>query len=306
MPPVPEPLVSGRPETLFDSRLSGVRQIGRGKVRDIYEIDREFLLIVTTDRLSAFDVVLPTPIPGKGAVLTRLSEFWFRRTEYLIGNHLADMPLELALPTPAERARIGDRARVVRRLWPLPFEAVVRGYLVGSGWRDYRDTGSVCGIRLPKGLRQAERLSEPIFTPSSKAAEGEHDQNVTFSLLVERLGKRLASRVRELSVRIYQDAHAYALERGIIIADTKLEFGLGADGELILIDELLTPDSSRFWPVDQYRPGANPPSFDKQYVRDYLEQSGWNKRPPAPQLPAEIVRQTAAKYRAAEERLIRG
>jgi len=262
--------------SLLTTSIPEGQLVSRGKVRDIYEYGDK-LLLVATDRISAFDVVLPTPIPGKGAVLTRLSEFWFRRTSHIIGNHLVEMPLERALPDPGERARVGDRAMVVRRLQPLPLEAVVRGYLIGSGWRDYQDTGSVSGIRLPRGLQQAERLAEPIFTPSSKAAAGEHDQNVTFPLLVDSLGKKLATRIRDLSIRIYRDAAAYALGRGIIIADTKFEFGLGGNGELVLIDELLTPDSSRFWPLQSYKPGKSQASLDKQFVRDYLLSSAWDR-----------------------------
>ena len=291
------------PEVLYESELRSLPLVHRGKVRDIYAVGDEALLIVTTDRLSAFDVVLPTPIPGKGRVLTALSEFWFERMADLVPGHIADIALEEAVPDAAERARIAGRAMVVRRLKPLPVEAIVRGYLIGSGWKDYRRTGAVCGIRLPEGLRLADRLPEPIYTPSTKAAVGEHDENIDFERTVELLGRELAGRVRELSLAIYRRAAAYAAERGIIIADTKFEFGLDEAGTLYLIDEVLTPDSSRFWPADAWRPGESPPSFDKQYVRDWLEASGWDKRPPGPELPAEVVRRTAEKYREAYRRL---
>ncbi|WP_022948265.1 phosphoribosylaminoimidazolesuccinocarboxamide synthase [Methylohalobius crimeensis] len=292
------------PETLFESRLSSLKLLGRGKVRDIYEIDRARLLIVTTDRLSAFDVVLSDPIPGKGQVLTRVSRFWFDRTADRVPNHLLDVPLAEVLPDPAECEQVESRALVVRRLKPLPVEAIVRGYLIGSGWKDYRRTGTVCGIELPSGLRLADRLPEPIFTPSTKAELGTHDENIDFARMVERVGSNLAEQVRDASLAIYAQAAEYALTRGIIIADTKFEFGLDAEGQLYLIDEVLTPDSSRFWPADGYRPGRNPPSFDKQFVRDYLESIDWDKKPPPPRLPAEIIAQTAAKYREAERRLM--
>ncbi len=290
-------------ETLFQSDLKGVELLHRGKVRDLYAVNERHLLIVTTDRLSAFDVVLPTPIPGKGAVLTALSGFWFERTRRIIPNHLAGIPLDRVLTDPAERRRIEGRAVVVRRLKPLPIEAIVRGYLVGSGWKEYRASGTVCGIRLPAGLREAERLPEPLFTPSTKAAAGSHDENISFEAAAGLLGRELAERVRAASLALYEEAAAYAAARGIIIADTKFEFGLDEAGTLTLIDEVLTPDSSRFWPADQYQPGGNPPSFDKQYVRDWLEASGWNKEPPAPALPPEVVAKTAEKYREALRRL---
>ncbi|EGV18398.1 phosphoribosylaminoimidazolesuccinocarboxamide synthase [Thiocapsa marina] len=291
---------------LHQSDLAKLRLIGRGKVRDLYEIDSEHLLMVASDRLSAFDVVLPQPIPGKGEVLTRVSRFWFARTAQLVPNHLADIPVSAVVEDPEELARLGDRAMVVRRLTPLPVEAIVRGYLIGSGWKDYREGGSVCGIALPPGLRQADRLPAPIYTPSTKAEIGGHDENVDFAHTERLLGPALAEQVRDTSLAVYRDCAEYALARGIIIADTKLEFGLDGEGRLHLIDEVLTPDSSRFWPADQYRPGTSPPSFDKQFVRDYLETLDWDKTPPGPMLPQEIIDRTAAKYREAEERLTRG
>jgi phosphoribosylaminoimidazole-succinocarboxamide synthase len=290
-------------EALYQSDLPGLTLVSRGKVRDIYEAGADHLLIVTTDRLSAFDVVLPQPIPGKGEVLTRVSSFWFERTRSRIPNHLSDIPVSAVVGDEARRRDLGDRALVVRRLRPLPLEAIVRGYLIGSGWKDYQRTGAVCGIALPAGLRLADRLPEPLFTPSSKAEAGAHDENISFELAAGLIGRELAERVRETSLQIYRDAAAYARERGIIIADTKLEFGLDADGRLHLIDEVLTPDSSRFWPADSYRPGISPPSFDKQYVRDYLETLDWDKRPPGPELPPEVIARTAEKYREAERRL---
>jgi len=288
---------------LYHSELSGLPLINRGKVRDIYEIDGDHLLIVASDRLSAFDVVLPEPIPGKGEVLTRVARFWFERTRHIIPNHLSTLPLEQAIPDAAERKRLGDRAMVVKTLKPLPVEAIARGYLIGSGWKEYQASGRVCGIELPKGLRMADKLPETLYTPSTKAEVGDHDQNIDFARTVELLGADLAEQVRDASIRIYDECAAYALEHGIIIADTKFEFGLDADGRLHLIDEVLTPDSSRFWPVDEYRPGTSPPSFDKQFVRDYLETLDWDKTPPGPRLPPEIIRRTAEKYHEAEARL---
>ena len=293
------------PDALFESSLSGLSLRTRGKVRDIYDVDDDHMLIVTTDRLSAFDVVLPQPIPGKGEVLTRVANFWFERTRKLLPNHLADIPLEQVVGDAAERDRLGDRAIVVKRLQPLPVEAIVRGYLIGSGWKDYQRTGGVCGIALPPGLRLADKLPEAIYTPSTKAAIGEHDENIDFAATEKRLGAELAARVRDLSLQIYTEAAAYALERGIIIADTKFEFGLDDAGVLHLIDEVLTPDSSRFWPADQYQPGVSPPSFDKQFVRDYLETLDWDKTPPGPELPEEIITRTAEKYAEAERLLTR-
>jgi phosphoribosylaminoimidazole-succinocarboxamide synthase len=289
---------------VHESHLESLSLLRRGKVRDLYAVDEDHLLIVATDRLSAFDVVLPDPIPGKGRILTELSRFWFERTAARVANHLAARPLETVLSDPRERAAVAGRAVLVRRVEPLPIEAIVRGYLIGSGWKDYRESGHLCGIELPPGLRQADRLAEPIFTPSTKAAAGDHDVNIPFEAARERLGEALAEQVRELSLAIYRDAAAYAHRRGIIIADTKLEFGLDGEGRLLLIDEVLTPDSSRFWPADTWEPGRSPPSFDKQFVRDYLETLDWDKRPPAPRLPPEIIRRTAAKYAEARDRLM--
>ncbi len=291
------------PETLFQSDLKSLRLRNRGKVRDIYDVDDRHLLIVTTDRLSAFDVVLPDPVPGKGAVLTAMSNFWFARTRGIIPNQLTDTPLEQILRDPAERKQVEARATLVKKLKALPVEAVVRGYLAGSGWKEYKIAGTVCGIRLPAGLKEADRLPEPIFTPSTKADIGQHDENISFDKAAELLGRDLAEKVKNASLTIYKECAAYALTRGIIIADTKFEFGLDEKGTLTLIDEVLTPDSSRFWPADSYKPGANPPSYDKQYVRDYLESIGWNKQPPAPRLPAEVIAKTAEKYREALTRL---
>jgi phosphoribosylaminoimidazole-succinocarboxamide synthase len=290
-------------DTLYESSLKSLPLLARGKVRDIYAVGEDHLLIVTTDRLSAFDVVLPDPIPGKGAVLTAVSNFWFGRTAGLVPNHLADMSLESAVPDPAERAQIEGRAVIARKLRALPVEAIVRGYLIGSGWKDYRASGAVCGIALPDGLRLADRLPEPLFTPSTKAEVGGHDENIDFDRTRELLGDELAEQVRDVSLQIYTSCAAYALERGIIIADTKFEFGLDDNDRLVLIDEVLTPDSSRFWPADSYRPGESPASFDKQYVRDYLETLDWDKTPPGPGLPEEVIANTAAKYREAQERL---
>lgn len=295
--------MSPQPATLFQSDLKSLPLIHRGKVRDIYQVDDRHMLIVTTDRLSAFDVVLPTPIPGKGAILTAVSSFWFHRMRHIVPNHLADIPLAQVLPDASEQAQAEGRSIVVRKLKALPVEAIVRGYLIGSGWKDYQKTGSVCGIPLPSGLRQADRLPEPIFTPSTKAAVGEHDENISFERACELLGSDIAEQVRITSLAVYKEAAAYALERGIIIADTKFEFGLDENGRLTLIDEVLTPDSSRFWPVDSYQPGMSPPSFDKQYVRDYLETLDWNKKAPGPQLPPDVVARTAEKYREALRRL---
>jgi len=289
---------------LFESRISSLALRHRGKVRDIYDIDARHMLIVTSDRLSAFDVVLPTPIPDKGRVLTALSNFWFGLTRSIVPNHLADLSLSDVVPDAAERAAIEGQATVVRKLKALPLEAIVRGYIIGSGWKDYQKTGAVCGIALPSGLRLADKLPEAIFTPSTKAEVGAHDENIDFDATVGLVGRELAERVRDTALAVYARARDYAAERGIIIADTKFEFGLDDDGTLVLIDEVLTPDSSRFWPADQYRPGENPPSYDKQYVRDYLESIGWDKKPPAPELPPEVVAKTSEKYREARDRLI--
>ena len=291
-------------ETVFESDLSSLNLLHRGKVRDIYAVDDAHMLIVASDRLSAFDVVLPDPIPGKGAVLTDLSVFWFKQTGPIVANHLSNLSPADVLPDESECRTVEGRALVVKRLKPLPMEAIVRGYLIGSGWKDYQATGGVSGIALPPGLRQADRLPETIFTPSTKADIGEHDENISFDHIVKLVGGEIAERVRDISIRIYEQAAAYAADRGIIIADTKFEFGLDGSGEIVLIDEVLTPDSSRFWPADQYAPGSSPPSFDKQFVRDYLETLDWNKRPPAPRLPPEVIERTAQKYAEARSRLI--
>jgi len=291
------------PETLFQSELTSLELIGRGKVRDLYAIDDDHLMIVATDRLSAFDVILPTAIPGKGAVLTTVSRFWFERMRDVIPNHLATLSLADVLPNRDEREQVRGRAMVVQRLRPLPVEAVVRGYLAGSGWKDYQRDGSVCGIPLPAGLQLAEQLPMPLYTPSTKAEVGAHDENIDYQQTVELMGPKLAEQVRDVSLQIYREARDYAAGRGIIIADTKFEFGLDPKGRMVLIDEALTPDSSRFWPLDGYRPGISPPSFDKQFVRDYLETLDWNKQPPGPELPDEVVRKTAEKYLEAQRRL---
>jgi phosphoribosylaminoimidazole-succinocarboxamide synthase len=288
-------------QALFESNLTSLERLSKGKVRDIYAIDDQHLLIVTSDRLSAFDVVLPDPIPGKGEVLTSLSNFWFARTGDIVPNQLVDLRLEDVLKDPAERAQVGGRATIARRLKPLPIEAVVRGYLIGSGWKDYQRSGQVCGIELPDGLAQAAQLPEPLFTPATKAEIGEHDENISFDQTVSLIGKDLATRVRDLAIEIYQRGAAFAATRGIIIADTKFEFGLDDAGELYLIDEVLTPDSSRFWPASEYRTGISPPSFDKQFVRDYLETLDWNKQAPGPALPADVIAKTSQKYRQALE-----
>ena len=290
-------------DTVFDSSVTGLKMIHRGKVRDIYAIDDDHMLIVTTDRLSAFDVVLPDPIPDKGRVLTQISNFWFARTAHIVPNQLAAMPLEQAIRAPAELTRLRDRSVVVRRLKALPLEAVVRGYLIGSGWKDYQGTGAVCGIALPAGLRMADRLPAPIFTPATKAPSGQHDENISYREAADLLGEATARQVCDTAIALYRFAADYALTRGIIIADTKFEFGQDAAGRLVLIDEVLTPDSSRFWPADTWRPGTSPPSFDKQFVRDYLETLDWNKRAPGPRLPPEIIGKTSEKYREALKRL---
>jgi phosphoribosylaminoimidazole-succinocarboxamide synthase len=282
-----------------------LKLLHRGKVRDLYEVDADHLLIVQTDRLSAFDVILPTPIPGKGKVLTAVSNFWFHKLGHVIPNHLSGIDPESVVKTEAERAQVHGRAFVTRKLKPLPIEAIVRGYLVGSGWKDYRKTGAVCGIQLPAGMQEAQKLPQPLFTPSTKAAVGDHDENISFEETKKLLGAEMAEQVKNATLALYTEAAEYALTRGIIIADTKFEFGVDAAGKLYLIDEALTPDSSRFWPADQYKVGSNPPSFDKQFVRDWLESSGWNKQPPAPQVPADVLQKTADKYREAQ-RLLTG
>ena len=288
---------------MHESAVPSLDRVHQGKVRDIYAVDAQHMLIVTTDRLSAFDVVLPDPIPGKGEVLTSIANFWFARTRHLVPNHLSTVSLETAVPDPAERAPLVGRSIVVRKLRALPVEAVVRGYLIGSGWKDYRSTGAVCGITLPAGLKIADRLPEPIFTPATKAGPGQHDENVGYTHVEALLGPALAEQVRDTALALYQYAAAHALGRGIIVADTKFEFGVDEDGTLTLIDEALTPDSSRFWPRDTYAPGRSPPSFDKQFVRDYLETLDWDKRPPAPRLPPDVIRLTSEKYAEALRRL---
>ena len=283
---------------LLQSELKSLPFLHRGKVRDLYAVGEDKLLIVQTDRLSAFDVILPTPIPGKGKVLTELSLFWFRKLEHIVPHHLTGIEPSTVVAA-EERDQIAGRSMVVRKLQPLLVEAVVRGYLIGSGWNDYQATGTVCGIRLPTGLQQAQKLPEPIFTPASKAPAGQHDENITFAEVENVIGKSAAARVRDTSIRLYTEAARYAAQRGIIIADTKFEFGTDAQGALVLIDEALTPDSSRFWPAREYRTGISPPSFDKQFVRDWLETQPWNKRAPAPALPPEVLARTSEKYREA-------
>jgi len=290
-------------DTLFRPRIDSLEHLHSGKVRELYAIDDKRMLIVATDRLSAFDVILPTPIPGKGRLLTTLSNFWFARLGHVIGNHLLDVDLGDVLPNPDERAQVEGRAVVARRLRPLPVEAIVRGWLIGSGLRDYEASGGIGGIPLPDGLQRADRLPEPMFTPSTKASVGDHDENIDFERMAELAGPEYAERIRAASLQLYSEAADYAAERGLIIADTKFEFGVAPDGELVLIDELLTPDSSRFWPADGWRPGENPPSFDKQFIRDWLETLDWDKTAPGPEVPPDIAQETAAKYREAVERL---
>ena len=290
-------------QPVFETNLKGLPLVHRGKVRDIYDAGPEHLLIVTSDRLSAFDVVLPDPIPGKGAVLNGISRFWFHKTAHIIPNQLTDLAVEDVVKDPAQQALLKDRAVIVRKLRALPIEAVARGYLIGSGWKDYQKTGAVCGIPLPKGLVIADKLPQPLFTPASKAPKGQHDENISFEEVVRLVGQPLAEKVRDTTLKIYEFAAKYALERGIIIADTKFEFGVDKAGQLYLIDEVLTPDSSRFWAADGYKPGISPPSFDKQYVRDYLETLDWDKKAPGPKLPAEVVARTAEKYQEAMRRL---
>lgn len=291
------------PAALFESSLSNLKLRARGKVRDIYEIDDKHLLIVTTDRLSAFDVVLPDPIPGKGRVLTSVSNFWFNKMQDIIPNHLASLSLEEVVTDASERAQIEGRAIIVKKLKPLPVEAIVRGYLIGSGWKDYQSTGSVCGIELASGLQQAQQLPEAIYTPSTKAAVGDHDENIPFAETIPLLGLEMATKVRDISIKLYTTAAEYARQRGIIIADTKFEFGLDDAGKLYLIDEALTPDSSRFWPAEQYQVGSSPPSFDKQFIRDYLETLDWDKTAPGPKLPDEITAISSQKYQEAALKL---
>jgi phosphoribosylaminoimidazole-succinocarboxamide synthase len=296
-------MTSAQPQSVFESNLSSLPLIYRGKVRDLYELDDGRLLIVATDRISAFDVIMPTPIPGKGRLLTSISNFWFARFAQLVDNHLLDTDATQLGATPDEQEMLRGRAVIAQQLRPLPVEAIVRGYLIGSGWKDYQASGAVSGVPLAPGLRIAEQLPEPIFTPSTKAQQGAHDENIDFATVVREIGAEIAERVRDLSLRIYREAAEHARRRGIIIADTKFEFGLDDGGEVVLMDEVLTPDSSRFWPADAWQPGRNPPSYDKQFVRDYLETLDWGKVAPGPALPADIVAQTAAKYREAVQRL---
>ena len=291
------------PTTLSQSDLPGLDLIHRGKVRDVYALPGNRLLMVATDRLSAFDVVLPDPIPGKGEMLTQISNFWFGKTAHIIPNHLTGEDVASVLPPGVDAALYAKRAVITKRLKPVPVEAIARGYIIGSGWKSYQATGDICGIRLPEGLQQAAKLPEPIFTPSTKAAVGDHDENVSFDAVVALVGEDMANAVRKATLEIYAWAAAYAAERGVIIADTKFEFGTDENGVLHIMDEMLTPDSSRFWPADEYQVGISPPSYDKQFVRDYLEQIGWNKTPPAPKVPTEVIDGTAAKYAEALDKL---
>jgi len=286
---------------LYESTIRTLPRIGKGKVRDIYAVGEDRMLIVASDRLSAFDVVLPDPIPDKGRVLNQMASFWFERLQHIVPNQLTGIDPE-SVVGPEEKPQVRGRSVVVKKLKPLPIEAVVRGYLIGSGWKDYQKTGQVCGIELPKGLRQAEKLPEPIFTPATKAADG-HDENISYAEVEKRIGAAVAAKVRDIAIRLYQEAAQYAATKGIIIADTKFEFGLSPSNELVLIDEVLTADSSRFWPADSYKVGISPPSYDKQYVRDYLETLDWDKTPPAPRLPEDVIARTSEKYREALRRL---
>ena len=287
---------------LFESSLKSLKKIGKGKVRDIYAVGDDKMLIVASDRLSAFDVVLPDPIPDKGKVLNQMANFWFERLGHIVPNQLTGIDPEQVVQSEDEKLQVRGRSVVVKKLKPLPIEAVVRGYLIGSGWKDYQKTGAVCGIELPTGLQQAQKLPQPIFTPATKAESG-HDENISFEEVVKLIGKPLAEKVREVSIRLYKEASEYAATKGIIIADTKFEFGLDDKNNLVLIDEVLTADSSRFWPADSYKVGISPPSYDKQYVRDYLETLTWDKTPPAPKLPPDVISRTSQKYRDALERL---
>ena len=288
---------------IYESSIQSLKLLTRGKVRDMYAVDDRHLLIVTSDRLSAFDVILPDPIPEKGRVLNAIANFWFDKLFHVVPHHLTGIDPESVVKGDAEKAQVRGRAVVVKRLKPLPIEAVVRGYIIGSGWKDYQQTGAICGIALPKGLKQADKLPQVIFTPATKAAVGDHDENISFAETEKLIGAELAARVRDIAIRLYSEASDFARGRGIIIADTKFEFGQDDAGKLYLIDEALTPDSSRFWPADQYRPGSSPPSYDKQYVRDYLETLDWNKQPPAPKLPADVISKTSDKYVEALERV---
>ena len=287
---------------LIETSIKSLSLLHKGKVRDIYEVDDKHLLIVTTDRLSAFDVVMSEPIPFKGFVLTQMADFWFNKLSYVVANHLSGITPE-SVVAENEVIQVKNRAIVARKLKALPIEAIVRGYLSGSGWKDYQKTQSVCGIKLPQGLKESAKLSEPIFTPSSKELVGKHDENISYEECEARVGKEVASRIQEISIKLYQEASTFALTKGIIIADTKFEFGLDDENHLVLIDEILTPDSSRFWPLDNYREGASQPSFDKQFIRDWLENSGWNKTPPPPSLPEDIITKTSQKYLEAFKKL---
>jgi len=291
------------PKTMLHAEVSCLKLLHSGKVRDMYEIDDQHLLIVTTDRLSAFDVILPNPVPGKGEILNQVSDFWFKRMAHIIPNQTSDLSLEDAIPNAEEREYVRSRAIVVKRLKPLPIEAIVRGYLIGSGWKEYQKSNSVCSIALPEGLRLADKLPQPIFTPSTKADVGQHDENINFERMCDIIGTDLAKQVRDISLSMYKQAAEYALERGIIIADTKFEFGLDENNHLVLIDEVLTPDSSRFWDVSTYQPEISPPSFDKQIIRDWLETQDWDKTAPGPEVPQEVMQKTADKYREALIRL---
>jgi len=289
--------------SLHTSHISNLKLRHKGKVRDIYDIDDEHMLIVTSDRISAFDVIMPSAIPEKGTVLNDVTRFWLKKLEHIIPNHLANIPLEKIITDEQERKTVAKHAMVVKKLKALPIEAIVRGYIIGSGWKDYQKTAAICGINLPAGLQLADKLPEPIYTPSSKADVGDHDENIDYAATEKLLGTDLAKQVKDVSLQLYKAAAEYALERGIIIADTKFEFGVDKNNQLVLIDEVLTPDSSRFWPADQYKPGSSPMSFDKQFVRDYLETLDWNKTPPGPELPQEIIDKTAQKYKEALDRL---
>jgi len=289
--------------SLHTSQISNLKLLHKGKVRDIYEIDDNHMLIITSDRISAFDVIMPTAIPDKGIILNDVTRFWLAKLQHIIPNHLSDMPLSDVISDDAERKAVARHAMIVKRLKALPVEAIVRGYIIGSGWKDYQKTGAICGINLPAGLQIADKLPEPIYTPSSKAAVGDHDENIDYAATENLLGADLARQVKEVSLQLYKEAADYALQRGIIIADTKFEFGVDENNQLVLIDEVLTPDSSRFWPADQYKPGCSPMSFDKQFVRDYLETLDWDKTPPGPDLPDDIINKTAEKYKEALNRL---
>jgi phosphoribosylaminoimidazole-succinocarboxamide synthase len=287
---------------LYESSLKSLKRIGKGKVRDIYAVDGDKMMILVSDRLSAFDVILPDPIPDKGRVLTELANFWFGKLGHVVPNHLTGIDPETVVKGEDEKSQVRGRAIVVKKLKPLPVEAVVRGYIIGSGWKDYQASGKICGIELPKGLKQAQKLPEPIFTPATKAETG-HDENISFERMCEIVGKDVGEKVKDISIRLYKEASEFAATKGIIIADTKFEFGLDAKGDVVLIDEVLTADSSRFWPADQYQVGVSPPSYDKQFVRDYLETLDWDKSPPGPKLPADVIARTSAKYREALEKL---